>query len=329
MDESEKRRERLKAMRTEAAQAQVSDSQGPSTPSASLSNPLLDPSVSPSTVGNSPAVPRFDFYTDPMSAYPGNKRRSMDNTQSSHNNFSPSISSCSSVGPRNPNASPVPTHQFQMNYANPNASPVPTHQFQMNYANPNASPVPTHQFQMNYAPDPRINETPPPHMSAPWRSPIRMTSQFSGHGGTPGNFNRSGGPPSYGLPPNSSRGGLPSPGYGRGCSPSSNSGRGSYHRFNNSPSPGSGRSGGRGRGFHGSISARDQPMRFYHKSMVEDPWRFLKPVVGTLVRSWLPKSVSMKKARVLEAPVDFNSQSSLADCLTLSLEEAVNDVTNI
>ncbi|KAL5983986.1 hypothetical protein ACLOJK_018088 [Asimina triloba] len=310
MEESEKRKERLKALRAEAAQAQVSNTQNASTLAGSLSNPLIDPSFLPPPAENSPAAIRFDFYTDPMSAFSGNKRWNSDNIRSPHGHLSPPISSCSSVGPRNPNAIP-------------------------------ATP---HQFQMHYTPDPRAYQSPPSRMSAPWRSPMRMASPFPGHTGIPSMCNQSGGSPRFGFPPYSPRAGFASPGYGRRGSASPNTRRGSYNRFNRSPGSGqsSGRGGwssGRGRGFH--VSAWDQPERFYHKSMMEDPWQFLKPIVKSLAataqnsnvdsqRSWLPKSISTKKARVSEpSSVDFDSKSSLADCLTLSLEEVVNDATNV
>lgn len=85
--------------------------------------------------------------------------------------------------------------------------------------------------------------------------------------------------------------------------------------------------------------------------MVEDPWRFLKPVQSRLPKSlsmkkvpeaaagfssqstladcsWLPKSLSMKKVKVPEVATGFSSQSSLADCLSHAFEEAVEDVDN-
>ena len=72
MEESEKRRERLRAMRAEAAEA---DSHGnsitPPLPTSGLTNPLTE---IPSQEGPRSA-PRFDFYTDPMSAFSDDKRR--------------------------------------------------------------------------------------------------------------------------------------------------------------------------------------------------------------------------------------------------------------
>lgn len=115
-----------------------------------------------------------------------------------------------------------------------------------------------------------------------------------------------------------------------------NSGRGSPHAFSgrgrswrsggSSPSPR-----GRGRGFYDHGSAHQEREHFYIKSMVKDPWRKLKPIVGRIVvprtgpGSWLPKSLTAKKAKIGESGNEFNSQSSLAECLALSFEEAIND----
>ncbi|KAK0577494.1 hypothetical protein LWI29_033965 [Acer saccharum] len=67
-------------MRMEAAQAEVgSNAEALSGPS-SLSNPLLEnPATQP--VQESYATPRFDFYTDPMSAFSTNKKRGQHDNQ--------------------------------------------------------------------------------------------------------------------------------------------------------------------------------------------------------------------------------------------------------
>ncbi|XP_077234117.1 hydroxyproline-rich glycoprotein family protein [Tasmannia lanceolata] len=316
MEESEKRRERLKAMRIEAAQAELSNSQPTSTMPAHLSNPLIEPSSISPAADSSAAGPRFDFYTDPMSAFSSGKRRSKD---SSHN-------------PQDYLSSPITSTSLMGGSSSSSISGGPR--------SPYISPAPPYQFQMNYSPDQTLYETPHPiPIYGSWRSPIRMNSPFSGYRGTPtsvpGVWNHPGGMPDYGLPPNSTRGNLSSPSYGRGHSPRPNSGRGINPRYNNSPSPRSGWSGGRGRGSHTYASTREQPERFYNKSMLEDPWRLMKPVVRIVTtknpktpdspNSWLPKSLSMKKAKVSEVPIELHPQSSLADCFALSFEEAVND----
>lgn len=70
MEESEKRRERLKAMRMEAAQSDANNDVENSTQTRGLSNPLLE-----TTASNQDSCPqRFGYYTDPLAAFSGNKR---------------------------------------------------------------------------------------------------------------------------------------------------------------------------------------------------------------------------------------------------------------
>lgn len=94
MEESEKRKERLKAMRMEAAQAGLHSEAGNSVGVfQSLTNPLIEPSASSSMPADSRASPRFDFYTDPMAAFSANKRGSKVSHQNTPDYFtSPSNS---------------------------------------------------------------------------------------------------------------------------------------------------------------------------------------------------------------------------------------------
>lgn len=345
MEESEKRRERLKAMRMEAAQTKVSDTVDTSAMPGYLSNPLVEGSATLPVQEDSCVTPRFDFYTDPMSAFSSNKRRSKVGNQVQQDYLTPSsnsgytatmarMSSSLSAGPRNCEMTPSPNPPFQ-----PNFSPGQG----------------INQAQGLY------------HSSGPYRSIIEMASPFPAHQGTPGVWNGSNGMPRYGVPSNSPRGGnFPSPGFRPVGSPSFRSGRGRGHWFNNSPSPvsgrggssspnsgrgrsgwfgnsmspGSGRGRGRGLGFHAHVSAQDRPELFYNKSMVEDPWKFLKPVIWSREKalgkmgntsdspkSWLPKSINMKKTRVSEATNESSSQQSLAEYLAASFNEAVNDAS--
>lgn len=91
MDESEQRRERLKAMRMEASQEATTYNDGSSHSAVSLSNPLLE-----STANNDnqvqPFAQSFNYYTDPMAAYSGNKQRSKVSPQISHDYSSTSES---------------------------------------------------------------------------------------------------------------------------------------------------------------------------------------------------------------------------------------------
>ena len=75
MEESEQRRERLKAMRMEATQTKVSITVDTFAMPGVLSNPLVEGSATLPVQEDSCATPRFDFYTDPMAAFSSNKRR--------------------------------------------------------------------------------------------------------------------------------------------------------------------------------------------------------------------------------------------------------------
>ncbi|MFS7925522.1 putative protein SICKLE [Helianthus anomalus] len=56
---------------------------------------------------------------------------------------------------------------------------------------------------------------------------------------------------------------------------------------------GPGQGGGRGRG-HNHVSAEDRPGRFFNKSLVEDPWKFLEPVIWkTLKKRWFGFNVEL------------------------------------
>ncbi|EPS65447.1 hypothetical protein M569_09331, partial [Genlisea aurea] len=66
---------------------------------------------------------------------------------------------------------------------------------------------------------------------------------------------------------------------------------------------GGGRGRGRGGGSHDHISAKERPDLFYQKSMTEDPWKHLAPILwkGPTTtpeseKSWLPESIAAKKA---------------------------------
>ncbi|KAA8528365.1 hypothetical protein F0562_035720 [Nyssa sinensis] len=330
MEESAKRKERLKAMRMEASQAGVYNDGGSYSGSHGLSNPLIETSAALPAQVESNATPRFDYYTDPLSAFSGHKRNSNASNQNPSGYFTPP------TGPRNPEITPPPAHQAQA----------------------------------YYSPDQRMYQTRAPHYSSgPYRSPIGMASPFGAHQGTPPRvWNGSGGSSSYCFPSNSPRGGnFPSPGFVQGGSPGINSGQGRGPWFSNSPSPGSGykgspspnsgrgrgrwfgsgmspgsgRSGGRGLGSRDRVSADLRPDLYYNKSMVEDPWKLLKPVIWRRanfavkslntpdsLKSWLPKSISMKKARVSEASNVSTSKPtgpSLAEYLAASFNDAVND----
>lgn len=95
MEESEKRRERLRAMRMEAAQANVGNYAETSLPNH-LSNPLVESSAAMLEQSEPCTAPRFDYYTNPMAAFSATKKRGnfdnhgvSDNYVPSHHNNSP------------------------------------------------------------------------------------------------------------------------------------------------------------------------------------------------------------------------------------------------
>ncbi|KAJ6853845.1 DNA-directed RNA polymerase II subunit rpb1 isoform X2 [Iris pallida] len=105
-ESSEKMRERLQAMRTEASSSSPQPPPSPSLPPPfqPLSNPPLQPPPPPLSGGES--SPRFDFYTDPMAAFSSAKRRTGTpsyRTPPPPTNFSPPV--------RKPLAS-CPTHHL-------------------------------------------------------------------------------------------------------------------------------------------------------------------------------------------------------------------------
>lgn len=225
-------------------------------------------------------------------------------------------------------------------------------------------PLPAHQFQSNSSFDQRMYEAQGPYNTAGGYGSLRgMANSITVQQGTPEAWNGSGGTAMYSSPSSASRGGQPfSPGFRPVRSPNFYYGQGRPQWYGRGPNPGSGRggslgpssgrgrgqwngsstnssfgqSGGRGQGFHSRGSGpegRQGPQIFYHKSMDEDPWQQLQPLLwkSRSVKSpgssssWLPKSISMKKPRVSEASIKSSSQQSLAEYLAASFNETVND----
>ncbi|KAJ0024670.1 hypothetical protein Pint_08492 [Pistacia integerrima] len=372
MEESEKRRERLRAMRMEAEQAEVCSNVETFAVPDSLSNPLLEKSASQPAQGESYATPRFDYYTDPMAAFSGNKKRGQPDNQIAQDYFTPPSFSASAMpqpsssftGPRNPEMRPSPAHQLQSN------SSFDQRMYQAQGPYNNAAGYGSPRGMATQQGTPKAwngsNATTGYYSSGPHgqRNPRGLINPFPVmHQGTPEAWNGSGGTAIYNSPSSASRGGQPfSPGFGPVRSPNINYGQGRpqwYGRGPNpglgrggSPGPGSGRgrsgwngsgtnsglgqSGARGQGFHSRGSGpegRQGPQIFYHKSMDEDPWQQVQPLIWKnrslkgpgSSNSWLPKSISMKKPRVSEASNKSSSQQSLAEYLAASFNEAVND----
>lgn len=163
------------------------------------------------------------------------------------------------------------------------------------------------------------------------------------------------GSPNFSSPPQG-RGNWPhnspgtGPGRGGGLSPGPGPGRGGRGRGqwdgSRMTSPSSSYSGGRGRG-RGYVYGQGQARSFYNKSMVEDPWESLTPVIWqgekeNDVKSFgnnryfqktpgFQKTPIAKKARVSNPFDASNSKkgSSLAEYLAESFDEAVEEAATI
>ncbi|KAL0325721.1 UNVERIFIED_CONTAM: protein SICKLE [Sesamum radiatum] len=257
MEESEKRRERLKAMRMEAARAGVNtDSESSGLPSRGLSNPLIESE----TTSASPlqyTSPRFDYYTDPMAAFSGVEGITpLIRTFVSWYDSNSGLSKCTSQPSMSENI-PPPGAQFSHG---PFRSPMEAN-----------SPLGR------------------PHFShGPLGSPMKTNSPLSSPQGNP-------------------------PGRGRGRSTGSS----------------------RGRGSRGAVSAELRPDLYYSKGMMEDPWKNMTPVVWKGVpatdsdKSWLPKSIQMKKAKVSsEGSQPSISQQSLAEYLAATFNDSNDEAVD-
>ncbi|KAK4429169.1 protein SICKLE [Sesamum alatum] len=334
MEESEKRRERLKAMRMEAAQAGVNtDSESSGFPSRGLSNPLIE-SETTSASSLQYTSPRFDYYTDPMAAFSGSRRRNNTSHQVSQGHYN--------TPPRPVYRGMTPTPVYQNPPPNP---PGPVYH--------GMTPTPVYQNPPPNPPGQRIFHPPGAHFShGPIGSPMEANSPLSRpQGNPPSAWGGSGGAFSYSRPPNLYRGGnFSSPGFG-GDSPNVKYGRGRGQGYNssshydsgrgrgrstaNSMSPSSGPSSSRGRGSRDSVSAELRPDLYYSKDMLEDPWKNMTPVVWKGVpasdsdKSWLPKSIQTKKAKVSsQASQPSISQQSLAEYLAASFNDSNDEAVD-
>ncbi|KAG6775953.1 hypothetical protein NC652_013996 [Populus alba x Populus x berolinensis] len=280
MENSEKRRERLKAMRSiAAAQAETSNNVETSAPPGLLAYPLLETPTTLLAQGESSAIARFDFYTDPSVTFSANRKSVVGNlaarsyfTFPSNNSSVPQLSS---PHPGQRNLELTPSHAYQM---------------QNSYSHAN-------QMQSNHLPNQRMYRGQgPDHNAASYRSPRGFSGPFPmNQGAPPEMWTGPGGPASYfsstlhgglscpypirqGNPGFGPVGSSPSPVSGYGGSPAiSQTGQGNWHS-----SSGFGQSGGRGQGFRSrgfAPNEAQEPECFYDNSMVEDPWQHLEPVL--------------------------------------------------
>ncbi|MCE3051800.1 hypothetical protein HAX54_050819 [Datura stramonium] len=131
--------------------------------------------------------------------------------------------------------------------------------------------------------------------------------------GTPNNYS----------PPNSLQiGDISSHGSPQGGGVGSQNGQGSPYQG----------SGSRGTPYRGSRGGGGRVKFYYHKSMVEEPWKVLKPVIWKprgdtrdFLKSWLPNSVSTKKVKLGETPTKSTLQQSLAEYLAAAFNEAAGE----
>ncbi|KAL6511747.1 hypothetical protein OROGR_021344 [Orobanche gracilis] len=309
MEESEKRKKRLEAMRMEAAGTGAdTDSESPGLASDALSNPLIE-SETASASPHHDTSPRFDYYTDPLSAFSSRKRA---------NNISPQVS--------------------QGHYGTP---PRPMDQ--------GMTPNPVYHYPALGSPGPSIFHAPRPHFNqspvgagSPLNRPqLNPTTSFNY--GAPPNFSRGANFTSPGFRQVECS---PYVNYGQGSGrqgqnsrPNSGSGLGRVRGGsvgNNSMSLGSGSSSRRGVGSCDSIPAELRPNSYYRKEMVKDPWESLSPVMWKGVgafdssdESWLPESIATKKSKVSsEAPHTSISQQSLAEYLALSFDDSIDEAVD-
>ncbi|KAK6940270.1 hypothetical protein RJ641_029801 [Dillenia turbinata] len=278
------------------------------TPTA-LSNPLLLETLEDS--GDS--VSRFDFYTDPMSAFSTNKRTKT----AAPSHFTPPPRAAS-PRPRFPSSPFSGPRNFEM------------------------TPPPAQQFAPSFSPDTRQYQAHGIHQSYQSQSSIGTASPFSVHPRMPlGDWNNAGGTPRYQVPPPPGGWSTPPTGFVRASTPTFSSGQG-RGRVNHRPRPVSGHGGspgpfsGRGRfsnhdsspgsGRSGGWVLREKEI----KSMLEDPWKDLKPVIWRRLDTpgskspWLSKSIRKTADKAPNPPQKYSSKSSLAEYLAASFNEAVD-----
>ncbi|KAL4341614.1 hypothetical protein GQ457_08G013130 [Hibiscus cannabinus] len=353
MEESEKRKERLKAMRMEA---EVSNDVETSAMPGCLSNPLTEaPSVVQDDFGT---TPRFDYYTDPMAAFSANKKRGNNHNQTVQQSFtSPTTGGWPAPSPPRPRnfSRDLPVHQMQT-YVSPAQSVYNHGPYNPRIRTPSLmnqgqsgtwnGPQTTDHYNLVSDGTPRgMFGNPPRHPGTSHRA--WNPSNTLSYGNLPGPVFSPADSPSfnYGTVRPQMFGNRPILDQGPGGSPYFSPGRGRSHGYSGSSTPGFGRSFGRGQGFRGRSSASNRvlgPESYFDESMLADPWQHLKPIPwkrqeagmdslstrGTS-NSWLPKSIDTKKAKVSEASSNkFNSQQSLAEYLAASFNKAVEDTQN-
>lgn len=158
MEESVKRKERLQAMRMEAAQNGSDDNkdhhqESPHSAPGLLTNPFNDHSSPSSTPQH---TPRFDYYTDPLAAFSGNKRKGRINLNNNNNNNN----DCSSG--RSPNGPATGFNKTRM------ISPLSNQSSPVN----NSPPIKSYAQQQPPMWQPNFHPGNPQNPVTPFRSPV-------------------------------------------------------------------------------------------------------------------------------------------------------------
>ncbi|XP_047169438.1 protein SICKLE isoform X3 [Vigna umbellata] len=345
MEDSEQRKKRLREMRMQADHADVSGAVEGSAMPGSLSNPLIEAPLTMPSWDKSNAAPRFDFYTDPMSAFSSNKRNNT-SIQAAPDSFPPN------VGP-SPMAQYSSPHPDITESTNPRMTLPPFQVSAPAYGNldfsgprgPAHDNFLFHPSSVGRHPNPRFEPSGGPLYNS--TQGIAHRASYSpnpspGYRNSPGPSYSPNPSPGYSNSPRPSYSPNPSPGYRSNPRPGQGRGRGVWH---NPGSSVSGRGSGRGPNFHGHLSNENPgpgPNRFYKSSMVEDPWNHLEPKIweainGSLhssripekVKPWISKSKSTIGEGSSAASVKFRSEPSLAEYLATAFNEAANDTENV
>ncbi|KAG7546323.1 hypothetical protein ISN44_As12g017020 [Arabidopsis suecica] len=316
MEDSEKRKQMLKAMRMEAAAQNDNDDSttGPETSMSTghLSNPLAETSTHHQ---DSFETSRFDYYTDPMSAYSSFKKNK---TPKQQYISSPSHQASSPVPPQFPPSVPPGSlgSEYQA-HTNPGSFQAAHYEPRgMSHLSPSYRGSPA-GWNNNFRPPPVNHLGPPQWVPRPFPFSQEIPNVGNNRFGGRGSYNNTA--PQF-----------------------SNYGRQNANWVGNTY-PNSGRGRSRGRGMNTSFG-RDggrRPMelgaeRYYSNSMADDPWKHLKPVIwkscsdasssNSTGQAWLPNSIAPKTSVTSEAShKPSNNQQSLAEYLAASLDEATCD----
>ncbi|KAF0934754.1 hypothetical protein E2562_028343 [Oryza meyeriana var. granulata] len=292
-ESSAKRRERLLALRSSAAAASSPSAAPPPPPPEAAAWDLPELDLVDAAAPRPPS--RFDYYTNPAAA------------------FASSASHKRKVADSPAPAPPYGSGNYGSGYP-------PPHQHHV-------APSPIH------SPPQMAHDSP---MSSPWRTPVHFQPPMSGYGGPPPGapppWSQHSACPSQGHYPHSPSFAYKSsnPGQGGGRMNKQNYGRGRGQNYYGSP--GSRGQGGMGGFSFQSYSGCQDGRNIYNKSMIDDPWRDLQPIVGNILiprdksKSWLPESLRAKKDTSYRGQIKPTSEGlSLAEYLDLSFNEASND----